>query len=215
MGGLSPPQPTCPTAAVSIPGFCQCSLRATYPLCPEPRRPAAFTAPHLAPPSASALWPLHSPFHTISPRAPRVLRPSAACPGKPSQAAPALWLAHTSGSFIPGPHTRAHWQISPCYPVMSDPNGDGSGPLHPKVPEPPLPTPQSLHPSTPPPPGTPLYRLVGGMGQSCLGEGRCGLLPGLEQEGALPKGWLGRGHFLTLLQKGLCCFCPSDPCAQH
>lgn len=28
-------------------------------------------------------------------------------------------------------------------------------------------------------------------------------LPGLEQEGALRKGWLGRGHFLTL-QKGLC-----------
>ena len=48
-----------------------------------------------------------------------------------------------------------------------------------------------------------------------LGEGRCGLLPGLEQEGALPKGWLGRGHFLTLLQERLCCFCPSDPCAQH
>ena len=40
------------------PSVCQCSLRATYPLCPEPRRPAAFTAPHLAPPSASALWPL-------------------------------------------------------------------------------------------------------------------------------------------------------------
>lgn len=81
-GGLSPPQllvplPPCPSldsasAACVLP----------TPL-PEPRRPAAFTAPHLAPPSASALWPLHSPFHTISPRAPRVLRPSAACPGSP------------------------------------------------------------------------------------------------------------------------------------
>lgn len=56
--GLSPPQPTCPTATVSIPGFCQYSLHTTYPLRPEPRRPAVLTAPHLAPSSASALWPL-------------------------------------------------------------------------------------------------------------------------------------------------------------
>ena len=38
--GLSPPQPTCPTATVSIPGFCQYSLHTTYPLRPEPLRPS-------------------------------------------------------------------------------------------------------------------------------------------------------------------------------
>lgn len=73
-------QPTCPTAAVSIPGFCQCSLlrAATYPLCPEPRRPAAFTL-HPSSPTLCLRPSGHSiaPF-TISPRAPRVL-PSLCC----------------------------------------------------------------------------------------------------------------------------------------
>lgn len=165
-----------PTPSAPSPAAQQLSLP---PIWPHP----------LPPPSGHS----HSRFHTISPRAPGVLRPSAACPGKPSQAAPALWLAHTSGSFIPGPHTRAHWQISPCHPVMSNPNGDGFGPFHPKVPEPPFPTPQasaSQHSSSP---WDPSLQAGRGHGAELPGGGQVWPSPRPGAGGGPSEGMAGQG----------------------
>lgn len=198
------------------------------PSAPSPSARAPPPSSSHCPPSSPilCLCPLATPIAPLTPfpqehpgSSVPLLPASEALPGCASpMACPYLRILHP---WSPHQSTLAMPQVvsspfSPGHPVTSDPDGDGSSPLHPKVPEPPFPAPQASASQTPPSPRGPLsIGWVGGMGQSCLGEGRCGLLPGLEQEGALPKGWLGRGHFLTLLQERLCCFCPSDPCAQH
>lgn len=225
MLGFRRPQRGCPLLGLLVPLLPCPSLGSASAACVLPTPSAPSPLPPIQPhPLATPIAPL-TPFPQEHPGSsvplppPQEALPGCASPvARATPACPYLWTLHL---WSPQQSTQATPQVlssslSPGHPVVSDPNGDRSGPLHSKVPEPPFPTPQaSASQPPPPPPGTCVCRLVGGMRQRCLGEGSCSLLPGLEQEGGLPKGWPGRGRFLILLREGLYCFCPNNPWTQH
>lgn len=168
-----PPRAHCPP---SSPTLCHHPLATpTAPLTPFPQEHPGSSVP-LLPPQEALLG----------------------CASPVARAPPAclyLWILHF---WSPHQSTLATPQVlssslSPGHPVMSDPNGDRSGPLHPKVPEPPTPTPQASASQPPLSPQDPSLQAGWGHAAELSGGGQVQPSPWPGAGGGTSKGMAGQG----------------------